>query len=66
MLMTLNVFQKFKINALCFVVCDQHLFKHVSKNILLHQVMNSDDKRLQILKLLHEKSDYKSRESIYH
>ena len=30
-----NEFQKFKSNALCFVIWNQHLFKQMSKNVLL-------------------------------
>ena len=65
-LMIFNEFQKFKSNALHFVIQSQHLFKQVSKNISLCQMIDLNDEKLQILRSLHEKSTHKRREETYH
>ena len=64
-LMTLSEFWKFKSNALHFVVQSQHLFRQTSKNILLHQVVDLNDEKLQILRSLHEESTHRGREGTY-
>ena len=64
-LMTLSEFRKFKSNALCFVVRGRHLFRWVSKNILLCWVVDLNDEKLQILRFLHEESVHRGREGTY-
>ena len=65
-LMTFNEFQKFKSNVLHFVMQSWHLFRQMSKNVSLCQMIDLNDEKLQILRSLHKKSVHKRREKTYH
>ena len=63
--MTRKKFRKFKKKTLSFKIQEEHFFRRNNKNILMRQVINSLEKRLQILTALHDKSDHREKKEIY-
>lgn len=63
--MLFKKFSTFKKNALTFKIQNDHLFKRNSKNVLLRKVIDDMQKRLRILKHLHDESEYRDREDTY-
>ena len=63
--MTKKEFKKFKKKALNFKIQEEHFFCRNSKNILMRRVMNSLEKRLQILTALHDEFDHREKKETY-
>jgi hypothetical protein len=63
--MSTKKFQRFKHEALKFLIQNKHLFKRFNKIISLQKVMNLQTKHDSILKKLHDESDHHDREKIY-
>ena len=58
-------FRKFKNWTLQFFVRDRHLFKRVTKNILLWRVIDKAENQTIILKQFYDESEHREREKIY-
>ena len=58
-------FRAFKSEALRYRVQDYHLYRRNSKNVPSRRVIDSDERKLEILKQLHDESGHRSREGTY-
>jgi integrase-like protein len=58
-------FRAFKKRALRYAVRDRQLFLRGSKNIPMRLVVDSDDRKTEIVRELHDESGHKGRESTY-
>ncbi len=63
--MSTKEFQKFKHEALKFMIQDKHLFKRFNKTVSVQRMMNLQEEHSNILQKLHDKSDYHKRKRIY-
>jgi len=58
-------FQRFKHEALKFLIQNKHLFKKFNKTVFLQKMINLQMKYNSILKKLHDESDHHDRERTY-
>ena len=58
-------FRKFKDYALKFIIRDKDLFRRVSKNISLRQVINNTENWISILYVLYKNYNYREKKDIY-
>ena len=58
-------FRTFKSETLRYRVQDDHLYKRNSKNVSFRRVIDSDKKKLKILKQLYDESEHKNRKNTY-
>ena len=58
-------FRAFKSEALRYRVQDGHLYRRNSKNVPSRRVIDSDERKLEILKQLHDESGHRGREGTY-
>jgi hypothetical protein len=58
-------FWNFKRKALQFAVTDGNLYRQADKNVLQRLVIDSDERKAEILKELHEEFGHKGKESTY-
>ena len=63
--MSTKEFQKFKHEALKFMIQDKHLFKRFNKTASVQRMMNLQEEHSNILQKLHDESDHHKRERIY-
>jgi len=58
-------FRSFKRRALQYAVTDCNLYQRVGKGVPQRLVINTDDRKAEILRELHEELRHKGRESTY-
>ena len=63
--LTIKKFQKFKKEALKYVIFNQYLFQQINKNISLQRIVNSEKNQKTILTEMHDNSDYHRYKKIY-
>ena len=63
--MSRTEFQSFKRNALQYAVLDSNLYRRAGKHVPQRLVIDSDERKAEILKELHNDCSHKGRESTY-
>ena len=58
-------FRSFKRKALQFAVVDRNLYRRARKNVPQRLVIDTDERKAEILKELHKQFGHKGRESTY-
>ena len=64
--MTAKKYRKFVANATKYLIRKRQFFRRMNKNVSMRRVVNDLEQRQQILQSLHDQSEHREKEKIYH